>query len=72
MPDPVTLSLAAVSSLALTEGVKFFYAQAGELLKWWRDRRDANTVAPASASTMTHIRWYVSVMAVLASLMPTS
>jgi len=53
MPDPVTLSLAAVSSLALTEGVKFFYAQAGELLKWWRDRRDANAKAQQSTKSPT-------------------
>lgn len=41
MTDPVTLSLVTAGSLALTEGVKFFYAQAGDLLKWWRDRRDS-------------------------------
>jgi hypothetical protein len=42
MTDPVAaLSLATAGSLALTEGVKFFYAQAGELLKWWRDRHAA-------------------------------
>ena len=41
MVDPGTLALASVANLALTEGVKFLYAQAGELLKWWRQRRDA-------------------------------
>jgi hypothetical protein len=36
MTEPFTL--AAVGTLALTEGVKFLYSQAGELLKRWRDR----------------------------------
>lgn len=41
MTEP--FSLAAVGALALTEGVKFLYAQAGELLKRWRDReKDAS------------------------------
>jgi hypothetical protein len=51
MPDPVAVgSLAAAGSLALTEGVKFLYAQAGELLKWWRDRRDATAKAQPAAT----------------------
>jgi hypothetical protein len=41
MADPITL--AAVGGAFLTEGVKFFYKQAGELLKHWREQRDANT-----------------------------
>jgi len=36
MTEPT--SLAAVDVPALTEGVKFLYARAGDLLKWWRDR----------------------------------
>jgi hypothetical protein len=41
MPDPATLAFASVANFALTEGVKFLYAQAGDLLKWWRDRKSA-------------------------------
>ncbi|WP_433303598.1 hypothetical protein ACQP2F_12450 [Actinoplanes sp. CA-030573] len=37
MADPLTL--AAVGALALTEGVKFLYSQAGEALKAWRESR---------------------------------
>lgn len=39
MPDAITL--AAVGSIALSEGIKFLYNQAGELLKHWRGQRDA-------------------------------
>lgn len=42
MPEPITL--AALGSLALTEGIKFLYGQAGELLKRWRARRDGRDV----------------------------
>ena len=52
MPDPATLALASVGKFALTEGVKFLYAQAGELLKWWRERkagkRDDDAAKPAA------------------------
>jgi hypothetical protein len=37
--EPVTL--AVISGTVLTEGVKFLYAQAGDLIRYWRDRRDA-------------------------------
>jgi hypothetical protein len=37
MPDPVTFS--ALGGVAATEGIKFLYGQAAELLKAWRDRR---------------------------------
>src|SRR5258707_471843 len=40
MPDPLTLTL--VGSVALTEGIKFLYGQAGEIMKRWRERRAAN------------------------------
>jgi hypothetical protein len=36
--DPITLS--ALGATALSEGIKFLYAQAGEAIKWWRERRD--------------------------------
>lgn len=38
MPDP---TLAVVGTLALTEGIKFLYGQAGEILKRWRERKPA-------------------------------
>lgn len=38
MVDP--LSGAVLTGVAMTEGIKFLYAQAGELLKWWRQRRE--------------------------------
>ena len=39
MLDPVSLS--ALGAVALTEGIKFLYEQAGEVLKRWRERKDA-------------------------------
>jgi hypothetical protein len=47
MPEPVTITLAAVGTVALTEGVKFLYGQAAELLKRWRERRDAAKTTPS-------------------------
>ena len=38
MAEPVTL--AVVGGIVLTEGIKFLYSQAGEILKRWRDRQD--------------------------------
>lgn len=49
--EPV--SLAAIGGTVLTEGVKFLYAQAGDLIRYWRERRDAKggeTVPEPSAS----------------------
>jgi hypothetical protein len=40
MPDPVTLSAAAIGAVALKEGVKFLYGQTAEILRRWRERRD--------------------------------
>jgi hypothetical protein len=37
MPEPFTLAL--VGSVVLTEGIKFLYTQAGEVLKRWRERK---------------------------------
>lgn len=42
------LSLTAVGALALTEGVKFLYAQAGELLKYRRERKQAPELRPTA------------------------
>jgi hypothetical protein len=38
MADP--FSAAALGGLVLTEGIKFLYQQAGEVLKRWRERRE--------------------------------
>jgi hypothetical protein len=43
MADPLTLT--AVGAVALTEGIKFLYQQAGEVLKWWRERKEAGKSA---------------------------
>src|SRR5947209_12525557 len=48
MPEPITL--AVVGAVALTEGVKFLYGQAGDILKRWRERRDAANKAEGEAS----------------------
>jgi hypothetical protein len=45
MPDPITL--AALGTIAVTEGVKFLYNQAGELLKYWREKKKV-AAAPAA------------------------
>ena len=39
MADPLTLT--GVGVIALTEGIKFLYGQAGEALKRWRERKAA-------------------------------
>jgi hypothetical protein len=46
MADPVTL--AAVSAVALTEGIKFLYGQAGEALKRWQEQKKAKIAAAAT------------------------
>ena len=49
MTDPFTLG--ALGALAATEGIKFLYSQAGEVLKRWRDKKagkDAQAEAPVS------------------------
>ena len=48
MPDPITL--AAIGTLAVTEGVKFLYNQAGELLKYWREKKKAAATPAGSAA----------------------
>jgi hypothetical protein len=41
MTEPVTtITLAAVGFEAIKEGIKFLYDQAGELIKWWREKKD--------------------------------
>lgn len=45
--EPITL--AAVSALTLTEGVKFLYGQAGDFLRMWRERKRAGKSTPPPA-----------------------
>jgi hypothetical protein len=54
MSDPSSLS--TVETAVLSEGVKFLYGQAGELLRRWRERRekpelDAADAAPVEGTT---------------------
>jgi hypothetical protein len=44
MTDPFTAT--AIGAVVLTEGIKFLYGQAGELLKRWRDRKEKAAAAP--------------------------
>lgn len=39
MVDPLTIT--AIGAVVITEGIKFLYGQAGEILKRWRERKDA-------------------------------
>jgi len=51
MPEPVTtITLAAVGMAAITEGIKFLYGQASELLKWRREKLKAVEAAPTAPS----------------------
>lgn len=47
MTDP--MSAAALGAVALTEGIKFLYDQAGEVLKRWRNAHDSGKVISGSA-----------------------
>lgn len=47
MSNPITLSAAAIGALALTEGIKFLYSQAGEILKRWIARKKEMSQTPA-------------------------
>lgn len=40
MADPVTITLGSLGAVALAEGIKFLYGQAGDLIRRWRDRRE--------------------------------
>lgn len=48
MPDPLTLT--ALGAVALTEGIKFLYNQASELLKRRREQRKAADAAPTQTA----------------------
>jgi hypothetical protein len=47
MADPITLAL--VGTVALTEGIKFLYGQASEILKLWRARKETSKTGDASS-----------------------
>jgi len=57
MSDPDTLSAAVIGSAALTEGIKFLYRQAGEILKRWRERRDKPREEQPLMTTAPARRW---------------
>src|SRR5271165_5141413 len=50
MPEPVTITLAAVGMAAVTEGIKFLYGQASELLKWRHEKQKVAEGAQAVPS----------------------
>ncbi len=52
MPGPVTLSAAGIGAVALTEGIKFLYGQAGEILKRWRKRQGKAVQEPNQPETI--------------------
>jgi hypothetical protein len=49
MPEPITLTL--VGTVALTEGIKFLYSQATEILRRRNERREAEKGAGRPAAT---------------------
>jgi hypothetical protein len=50
MPEPVTITLAAVGMVGITEGIKFLYGQASELIKWLREKRKTSSSGEAAGS----------------------
>jgi hypothetical protein len=44
--EPVSLTLAGIGGVALSEGIKFLYAETGELLKRWWDREKSDDATP--------------------------
>lgn len=51
MSEPLTLAF--ISGVVLTEGVKFLYNQAAEALKLWRERRKSSLVAEEKTIPVT-------------------
>jgi hypothetical protein len=41
MPDPASITLAAIGMAGITEGIKFLYGQASELIKWRLEKHKA-------------------------------
>ena len=66
--EPFTL--AAVGAIALTEGIKFLYGQAGELLKGWRARKGAAEAGATAAVEDEPIRVELPPAAFQGSLQP--
>ncbi len=52
MTDPVTISIAGVGAIAVKEGIKFLYGQAGEILKRWRERKDKSELGDREPTTL--------------------
>lgn len=46
-----SLSLTAIAAVVLTEGIKFLYGQAAEVLKHWREHKDYTTKNAGSGAT---------------------
>jgi len=53
MPEPITLT--TVGIVALTQGVRFLYAQAGEFLAQWRRRKEASAAPESTAVSTTPV-----------------
>ncbi len=54
--EPVSLTLAGIGGLALTEGVKFLYAEAQDLIKHWMDaKKSAGDSAAALAPVQVEV-----------------
>jgi hypothetical protein len=51
MAEPITLAL--LGSVMLTEGIKFLYGQAGEVLKRWRERKVSSGKEAAQPAEVT-------------------
>ena len=60
MSIPVTLSAAAIGGAALTEGIKFLYGQAGDILRRLRQRQD-NTAQQANQPEIINLTLPTSV-----------
>jgi hypothetical protein len=54
MPEPLTL--AVLGGVVATEGIKFLYGQASELLKVWRERRHAARASGASGNLIVPVK----------------
>lgn len=53
MPEPVTITLASVGGVVISEGIKFLYGQAADLLRRWRERADKLQKGEAAPKEVT-------------------
>jgi len=53
--EPVSLTLASIGGVALSEGIKFLYAEAGELLKRWWDQKKSGDVTPIQVAVSVEL-----------------